>query len=666
MHGVMKVVAAALILTGGAWGSVQAEQTESQETKVAMEEVVVTASREAEPTAKVPAHVTVIDAETIARSNAKNVPEVLSSAGLHVSDIGGNQRAYIVDLRGFGEVAQQNLLVMVDGRRINQADLSGTDWTLIPLDRIERIEVLPGSRGTILYGDNATGGVINIITKTGTGLEGRVAAQYGSYETYKGSAGFSGAKDIWSFDMSATYLDSDGYRDNSQTEAKDVGATLRIDPSESVSIDLSGGYHKDETGLPGALLQTDIDAGAEPTDTVHPDDFADTEDYYAKSGLELFFLTNDAFRLDLSYRKRSVDQYASFFGGYFNGDTRIETIAVSPRFTFQEDFGEVSNRLIMGGDFSWFEEDIDNFSSFTGASSYELKRENIGYFVQDDLDVTRHLTLSGGYRYERADYSFSSGSQDDKKFDEESWTVGINYAFGIAKAYASYGTSFRYPVLDEIFNFIDNSAATGLKPQKSNNIEVGAMFGLIDGMTFAVNIFRLETEDEIFYNPAGGPFGFGANENLDGDTVRQGIEVRWDYAYKGWLAGAAYTHMKTEIDGGAYDSSAIPNVPENRISANLGYAFDMGLFLGVDGIYTGSRYLISDFNNAFSKQDDYTVVNAKIKYDWRWLGFFVNFNNIFDEDYASYGGLNWANIPGYYPSPEFNVLAGVTARFGSI
>ena len=660
----VKVVLAALVLGGSVWGTAVAEQTVEAAEKATMGEVVVTASREEEPSAKVPANVTVIDAEEIERSNAQNVPELLAAAGVFVSDAGGYKRSYTVDIRGFGETAAVNTLVLVDGRKINQADLSGTDWTLIPLDRIDRIEVVPGSRGTILYGDNATGGVINIVTKDGAGLESRVSAQYGSYETFKGAAGVSGAQGIWSFDVGASYLDSDGYRDNSQTEAKDIGATIRVDPSEAVSFNLSGGFHKDETGLPGALLQSDLDAGAEPTDTVNPDDYADTEDYYAKGGVELFFLTNDAFRLDTSYRKRSVEQYASFTGGYFTGDTAIETIAVSPRFTFQETFGEVSNRLIFGADFSRNEEDINNFSSFSGSSNYNLERESVGYFVHDELGITRNLSLSGGYRYDKADFTFSSGSDDDQDYDEESFTVGINYTVGIAKAYASYGTSFRFPVLDEIFNFLDNSAATTLKPQNSKNIEAGTVIGLLDGMTMAFNMFRIETEDEIFYNPAGGPFGFGANENLDGETTRQGFEVKWAYHYKGWITGANYTHMKTEIDGGVYDNSAIPNVPENRVSANLGYAFDMGLFCGVNGIYMGSRYLISDFTNSAVKQDDYTVVNAKIKYDWRWLSLFLDINNIFDEEYSSYGGLNFLGEPGYYPSPEFNVLVGVTARYG--
>ena len=78
----------------------------------------------------------------------------------------GNRRNYRVDLRGFGETAQSNTLVLVDGRRINQADLSGTDWALIPIDRVKRIEIIRGGRGSILYGDNAAGGVISARTKS--------------------------------------------------------------------------------------------------------------------------------------------------------------------------------------------------------------------------------------------------------------------------------------------------------------------------------------------------------------------------------------------------------------------------------------------------------------------------------------------------------------------
>jgi iron complex outermembrane receptor protein len=657
-------VIAGIVLLGVQWCcTVWAEEPVpgSNEPPV-MGEVVVTASREKEAVAKVPAHVTVIDAEEIQRSNAQNVPQALAAAGLHVSDVTGNQRTYNVDLRGFGESAPFNLLVLVDGRRINQADLSGTDWALIPLERIERIEVLPGTRGSVLYGDNATGGVVNIITKEGQGLEGRVAAAYGSYDTAKAAAGVGGTTGIVSYDLTATYMDSDGYRDNSATRAKDAGATVKLDPSEIVSFNFSGGYHEDDTHLPGAILQSQFDAGADREDTFYPNDYANTEDYYGKAGVELFFLTNDAFRLDLGYRNRDVLQYASFTEGWFTGDTTIETYSAAPRLTFQESFGDVSNRVIFGADFGRTTEDITNTSNFFGAltsGSFDFEKDNTGYYVHDDFGVTRQLTLSGGYRFDKADFSFSPGEPNETDYDEEASTFGINYTIGDAKIYASYGKSFRYPLMDELFNFFTSRVNAELRPQTARNWEVGTAYNMTSHLQVDINLFNIRTEDEIFYNPT-----TFANENLDGDTQRDGFEVRLNYRRSGWTAGAGYTYTRAEIDGGQYNNSQIPNVPKHKTTANLGYAFDMGLFLGLDATYTGSRYLISDFNNVSVKQEEYALVNAKIEYNWRWLTFFTNLNNIFDKEYASYGGLNFLSEPGYYPSPEFNVLAGVTARFG--
>src|SRR4030043_625099 len=134
--------------------------------EIKLEEVVVTATRYEEQPSKVSSNITVITEKDINSSSAQNIPELLrTEIGIQVNDITGNRRNYTVDLRGFGETASLNTLVLVDGRRINQPDLSGVDWTEIPLERVKRIEIIRGGRGSILYGDNTTGGVINIIKK---------------------------------------------------------------------------------------------------------------------------------------------------------------------------------------------------------------------------------------------------------------------------------------------------------------------------------------------------------------------------------------------------------------------------------------------------------------------------------------------------------------------
>jgi len=136
-----------------------------EEKEVTLEEVVVTATRDIQEIRKIPANVTVITKEKIAESNAQAVTDVLKDeVGVVVRDFFGTGKSASVDIRGFGETGPLNTLVLVDGRRINEIDLSGVDWTQIPLDQVERIEIVRGA-GSVLYGDNAVGRVNNIITK---------------------------------------------------------------------------------------------------------------------------------------------------------------------------------------------------------------------------------------------------------------------------------------------------------------------------------------------------------------------------------------------------------------------------------------------------------------------------------------------------------------------
>jgi iron complex outermembrane recepter protein len=664
--GVMMVLA---VLSCGWFDAVRAQQaTAAENPEAVMGEVVVTASREKEQTLKVPADVIVIDRKDIERSNAQNVPQLLEGAGIHVSDIDGNNHAFTVDLRGFGETAPANLLVLVDGRRINAPDLSGVDWSLIPIERIARIEVVPGPRGSVLYGDNATGGVINIITREGAGHEVRAQAEYGSYNTFNGAAGLSGADGIVSYNLSGSYLNSNGYRDNSNTRAKDAGANLRLDPNAHVSLLFSGGYHKEDAGMPGAIFQSDLDAGTNRKRSFHPDDFTDTEDYYVNSGLDLFFLSDDSFRLDVGYRRRSFSTFSSFLnGGTFEGDSGIDTVTVSPHFNFQEDFGEVSNRVIFGLDFVSAKENIIN----TSGGQSELKKSDLGYYIHDALGVTRHLTLSGGYRSDRAKFDLSTSGinfitgepfSDDAEptLKKESYTAGIDYTYNNAKVYISYGRSYRYPLLDEFFNYNDFQFNPDLLPQTSYDWEAGTQFNLTRDIMLKFNLFTIQTKNEIFYNPV-----TGANLNLDGDTWRNGFLARIDYRHGGWAAMANYTRTEARIEGGSYDGGTVPNVPQDLASAAVNYTFHFGLLLGMNAVYVGPRYFISDFANAFEKQKDYTVVNAKIEYTWHRLVFFANLNNIFDETYSSFGVADvFTGNLALYPSPEFNVLAGVRVRFG--
>lgn len=232
------LIALLLLLPGFSPGQTTAEDKE--EVPV-LQEVVVTATRQEEEIRKIPANVTVITEENIRNSNAKTVLDLLrSEEGIVVRDLLGNGKSAQVDLRGFGETGPFNTLVMVDGRRVNEIDLSGVDWTQIPLDQIQRIEIVRGA-GSVLYGDNAVGGVINIITKPPSEkLTAAVGSRAGSYEHFKGKASVSGGHENIAGSLSVSYESTDGYRRNAQFRTRDLGGKIVFDPTEYLSLSLSG------------------------------------------------------------------------------------------------------------------------------------------------------------------------------------------------------------------------------------------------------------------------------------------------------------------------------------------------------------------------------------------------------------------------------------------
>ena len=653
------MIIVALILPGLS----RAEDVKKNEVPEAtMAEVVVTATRQEEKISSVPANATVITETDIKNSTAYDIPDLLrNQVGVYVNDIAGNRRSYIVDLRGFGETASLNTLVLVDGRRINQADLSGSDWSLIPLDRVKKIEIIRGGRGSVLYGDNAGGGVINIITKEGEAFKTGAEIDGGSYDTFKGSAFVSGTQSKLSYALSGSYLTSDGYRDNSGTEAKDLGLNLRFYQNDSVKWNLSSGFHKDSTGLPGGIKTSDFAAGKSRTDTLHPNDFSDVEDYYVMGGPELFFLSDSEFKMDVSFRKRNFLSFASFDAGNFTGDTNIKTLIVSPQIILKEPVWGLENHLIIGFDYTDVDEDINNTSVFFGVPStglFELKKKNYGYYIHDEFRPWKKFAASGGYRYDRAEFNFTPSTPDNKTMDENLFTAGLDFNFyQKSSVYVSFSRSFRYPVLDELFDFFTNTINTALIPQDSDDYEFGIRHYFTPSLFVKINIFRIDTKNEIFYNPSS-----FANENLDGKTRRDGFEFSIAKRFNKVTLKGNYTYTDATIQNGQFADKAIPNVPRHKASVSGLFTLGKGVSLMVDAIYVGERPFISDFSNHFSNQEDYLVVNTKLKYKWKNITAFLNINNITDEEYSEYGALSTFPITetAFYPSPKINFLAGVS------
>ena len=648
---------------------------------VTLEEVVVTATRVEQSIEKVPANVTVIDEKDIKNSNAKTVVDLLrSEEGIVVRDLLGNGKRSEVDLRGFGETGPYNALVLVDGRRVNEIDLSGVDWTQIPLDQVERIEIVRGT-GTVLYGDNAVGGVINIITKIPSekpSING--GATFGSYSRNKETTSISGGSDRIGASLFASYDSTDGYRDNGEFRAKDLGGKIVFDATESMSLNLSGSLHSDDYGQPGSLTkeQVDVDRRA----TTSPLDDAESTDQYLKLGFDLDLGAPGSIKADLSYRDRESDSRFPDpqFPSAAEGET--ETWALTPRYVWDGAVLNRANTLIGGIDLYWTKQDLKAFSGFFSPVAVlsglaDIKRGSRGFYLNDEFSLRDNLILSAGARHERVEYDLSR--QDLSAFPlasldatvterENAYSAGFTYLYsGKSSLFVRANRSFRFPLTDEIVVFDYDTGKirvnSNLKPQRGRHYELGMRHFITPDIRANVTLFRAEIKDEIFLNR----FPSFGNENHP-ETLHQGVEVgaKADLLKKMTIFGN-YTFEKATFEKDPFKDNDIPAVPRHR--ANLGFRiYDMvpGFTFSADYNYVGSSYAISDQANQFDKLDSWGTTNARISYEWNSLKAFFGVNNITNEEYSEYAVLRGVASPtgvNFYPAPERNWLAGIEIVF---
>ncbi len=631
----------------------------AQEKEVTLEKVVVTATRDVEEIRKIPASVTVVTKEEIEQSNAQNVVDLLrNEADIEVRDIYGNGKSASVDIRGFGETGLLNTLVLVDGRRVNEIDLSGVDWTQIPLDQVERIEIIRGS-GSVLYGDNATGGVINVITKRPEKpFSAKAEVVGGSYGYNKESGSVSGKWGPLSAILNVGHNATYGYRENGFLRAKDVGGKVIYDLNENISFNLSGTFHQDDQGLPGALPKAiyEVDRRA----TIAPDDKAKTDDWYLALGAKAKLWDVGRLEMDLSYRDRNVkDLFRSFS---FNDKRNLSTWGVTPRYILEKPLWILTNKLTLGLDF--YHSDSNVFSeSSSGSNRVEVTKQSTGLYLLDELSLLKNLILSVGYRQEWVTYDLFQDvprAEDKKSDNEPAWNASLNYLFDKkSSAFLSVKRSFRFPVSDELIQYFPTFQVNpGIKPQTGYQYEAGVRHAFTDQIEANLTLFWVETRDEIFYNP----YTY-TNENFP-KTRRQGIEIGAKVRPLQWLTlWGNYSYIKPTLQEEPYSGNEIPGVPRHKGSVGTEVDFGKGIHLSTKANIVGSRYFMSDWANQVERQSGYYTWDAKLSYSWKGLKAFVGVNNLTNQKFSEFGVVNATGAQYYYPSPERNFIGGLSYTF---
>ncbi|HEX7790248.1 MAG TPA: TonB-dependent receptor plug domain-containing protein, partial [Afipia sp.] len=294
------------------------------------------------------ASTTVITSEDIARSPGQTIQDVLATIpGVQLQSLFGGVNGVntTVDVRGFGAFASANTLVLINGRRLNDLDLAGVDLSTIPLQSIERIEVTKGNSGAVLYGDNAVGGVINIVTKTGAGgkpIQMRVEGGVGSFNSSQGNVSVTTNHGPWSSAAFANAFKSDGYRVNNKTDQRNaVGEIRYTTPDFSAFLNLSG--DDQHIGLPGGRL-VGVRAGVNVNELASdrrgattPFDFADKQGANATAGFTKSLWNGAELIVDGGVRHKL--QQGSFFGTFADNyvDSALTTWSITPRLSIKNE-----------------------------------------------------------------------------------------------------------------------------------------------------------------------------------------------------------------------------------------------------------------------------------------------------------------------------------------
>jgi len=633
-----------------------------------LDELVVTATRIEEPIQDIPRNVTVITRQDIEQAPSNNIVDLLArESGINLRSLFGTDKQAVVDIRGIGDTAVSNVIVMVDGIRLNPPDLAGPDFSSIPLDQIERIEIVRGA-GSVIYGDGAVGGIINIITKRGQKEhDARLYTSYGSYETSDGRASYRAMISNFSFTVNADYYDSDGYRDNGYFRKKDIGTKIGYDWGDYIILTLTGAHHEDRYGLSGPVSKENKDSRERRISTDRPDDYGETTERRVIGSLEIDLGHWGNISARRGYRFRD-NSYIMGYSPLISKEDQTDEIDEDTRnlvLGYKKDYNifGLSHKLQCG---------IDHYKTecVREEPSRDLRKnsevENTGFFFNNHWSLTDDLLWQWGYRYNEYKGRFRTDQREI--FDGiERWVNGIitkeectNTAYDIGLVYAfrpettfftSYSTSFRIPNVDELAG-----ADEDLHSQEGIHMEIGGRSQFMDLMEFAVTLFQIMIKDEIYYgeDPV---TGLGVNRNYDEKTLRRGVETEVkiypiDSVYL-W-GNYSYTEAKLETKG-----TYVPLVPKHKASIGLEWKISESFLLSLTGTRVGSRFDGNDENNnRYEKLDAYEVLDGKLTYEHNSLKLFAGVNNILDELYST-----TAYSETYYPMPTRNIYGGIEWRF---
>jgi iron complex outermembrane recepter protein len=652
-----------------------------EEQELVGEEMVLTATRLADMVQelrRVPGQVYVVTAQDIQQQNARTVQEALRQVPSIVSyNSVGNTFQPTIDMRGFNAQPAPGISVFVDGVRINDPDSNTVNLDLVPIQDVERIEVLPGA--TAVFGANALGGVINIITKRGARTpQTTVEGAWGSYNHYRRRGTISGPIKDFDYYVSTTWDRESGYRDDSDGRVNTLTGKLGYRPFETTDLSLTYTYVNDRLEQAGTLGLADMEQNRKGN--ISPTDFSATE----QSGITFqgrqtlpggFSLAGTGFYRQISRDLQTVGLSTS-------GRTLTDTGTTGGILQLSHDLRKwgFRNNLVLGGEIRHSGISTGSTSTF-GPSEREIDEDVYGLYAQDALDILPNLTLTGAVRYDVTTYGFEDilapVNNGDKRFSRVTPRAGVAYTpWNWMTLYGNYGEGFRVPTTDELFAFAGLGSNPNLTPVKSRTYEIGTRLRPLSWLEMTGALFLTDVRDDILFLPDPTGVTFGQNENAP-ESRRQGVEVgvklrpheRVDVQLNYTYTDARYRSETVLFGTTIHPGDRVALVPLHRAYGRLVIRPLDGLELSTDGQYVGKQVLLANETNqiTFRIQDSF-LLNAQVTYTWKHLTLFAQGLNLTDARYETYGiyafdSRTFSNNVFLMPAPGINFLVGLRLKF---
>lgn len=568
-------------------------------------------------------------AEQIERSGATTLYDFLTQhTSLNVSPNIGNRATPAINMRGFGnENGYQNVAITINGHRLNNIDLQPALLAGIPLNNIERIEISKGS-GSVIYGDGATAGAIQIYTKAKTGVTLNTSLGNYGQKNHSISAGISEEF----IDLSANLAhdsydgfskkDASGHKD--QFTSNSQNAKLKIKPTDFLRFFAEGTSSRNDIRYVNPITKAQFKDDPKQANGTYNHQSFDTDQW--QLGAEWDILKN----LQLRAVHFNEDKFSEFISAtpstansiYKSNDISLRYLA--------------DNFSVIAG-YQDFDGERKRFSDFGLATSDTTTKKNEALYIQGEFKVA-DLTFSAGARDESVRYNFKpvinpfGTAAAKEKQDIDAWDIGVNYRINpTLSIFSNYNQAYQAPDIDRLFGF--GFGFNGfIEPAKARTFNVGLNHST-DKNRLKVTTFYTKLDDEIFLDVA-----TFLNTNID-RSHKYGFEIQDYFQLNDQLSTSViYNYTRAKIDredsgAGAYNGKDLPGVPKHSVVANLNWQFYANAHLNLNHTWRSRAYAFNDLENNFDqRQSAYETTNIALSYQYKNMQFYTSINNLFEHE----------------------------------